>query len=390
MVAMVVDDVSIVAPGFDKDTKLREFDTQYRETLADLGFQTKDPDPLGFKAFQRIQEGEVLGFVLNTRDLTWSLSREKNDKILEQIEKVYDKTNLKTSVPITLKEAQKTAGKLQAICACWTKINIWLMFITRDITLYLQKYPDRNKLKESAQKNDFKFSYQARTDLHFLRAVLCHVQHHWIPITNPDKTPPAMADVVVYTDASGKIDGKPEEPGPALGILIPPQPGTIARAVSFPLPLEFLKQTDDLRHNYGNTILLEGLGILACLLRFPNTFKGKTAVFYTDSTGFTTAFQRSRTKGYYNAYLLRNIMLVTEALDCKLTVTWQRRRSTNFAAAADTLTHQSFEDVPPAIQYQRVESLPEPIHTTLVTSLNFQENSFHKMWQRILKYWYLQ
>ena len=60
MVAMVVDDVSIVAPGFDKDTKLKEFDIQYRETLADLGFQTKDPDPLGFKAFQRIQEGEAI------------------------------------------------------------------------------------------------------------------------------------------------------------------------------------------------------------------------------------------------------------------------------------------------------------------------------------------
>ena len=386
---MVVDDVTCVTTAAAADTELAQFDKSYRGILGRLGFKTKDPDPHCFKAFQQTQVGEVLGFVLNTRDLTWSFSKEKNDKIIEAIDLVYDLHNVRKRVYVTLKMAQRAVGKLQAISACWDGINPWLIFPDRDIVLYHQNNPEVNKLKESSQPRNFYFSLQARRDIHLLRAILYNIHQQWIPITDPDNTPPVMNDLCVYTDASAKVDGDPAEPGPALGIYIPPQPGAIARAVAFPLPMEFLVASDDVRHNYGNTILLEGLAILACLTRFPTTFAGKTVTFYTDSAGFALIFRRKRTKGHYNAYLLRSLLLVLDRINCKATVKWQRRRSDSHAAAADTLTHQSFSDVHPAVNYRRVEPLPAPIQRTLVTSTNYNCNTFHMLSTRILHYWKL-
>ena len=196
-----------------------------------------------------------------------------------------------------------------------------------------------------------------------------------------------MFEVVAYTDASNRIDQKPGEPGPALGLLIPNQQGVIARALSFPLPLPFLHGKDERGNNHGNTILTEGLAVLSALIRYPNTFQGKTVLFYTDSTGLVQNYKKCKAKGFYNAHLIRCLYLVKERLHCNLTITWQRRRSTAGTRAADTLTHQDFSEVPPHVNYQKIEELPKPILVTLNQSIVYKTNSFNKLWPRILKYW---
>ena len=73
----------------------------------------KPPDPSGFKAFRRIQRGEVLGVLLDTNLHLWSLSREKNTKIIEAIDLCYYKDDLSRERPVKLKTAQKALGKVQ-------------------------------------------------------------------------------------------------------------------------------------------------------------------------------------------------------------------------------------------------------------------------------------
>ena len=385
---MCVDDVTIITPGFAVNTHLDDFDRLYKETLAQLGFSTKPHDPKGFKAFTKLQVGEILGFVINSNTHHWSMSAEKTEKIIEAMDAAYTEENINTPVFITLKQGQKIDGKLTALAACWPRVSTWLLFINRDIGRYLQQNPEQNKKSQKQQKNDFAFSKQARADIKLLRALLCNINVHWVPIQNPDKTPPLMFDVTVYTDASAKVDIKPGENGPALGVYIPEQHEVIPRAIAFPLPMEFLLGKDEKHFNYGNTQLLEGLGILASLLRFPNTFKGKTVNFYTDSLNLVTAYKRGRTGGLYKAYLLRSLYLVTEMLNCNLHLTWQQRRSDRNTAAADNLTHQLFDEVPASVQFRKVEQLPDPIQDTLVTSVNYCDNTFHLLLKRIIQYLY--
>ena len=387
-VDMVVDDVTVIVPGFAVNTKLEEFDKTYRETIARLGYSTKPHDPKGFKAFTKLQIGEILGFIINADTHHWSLSVEKTDKIIEALECAYNHSNINQPKPITLKQAQRIDGKLTALAACWPGINTWLTFINGDVARYLRENPKQNRKAQHLQRQNFFFSKQARSDIKLLRALLCNINNHWIPIQNPDKTPPLMFDVTAYTDASAKVDLKPGEPNPSLGLLIPTQYGVIPRAVSFPVPIEFLKSKDDKTYNYGNTQLIEGLAILASIIRFPNTFKGKTVNFYTDSLSLVAAYKKGRTSGLYKAYLLRTLNVVADLLQCKLHITWQRRRSDSYTAAADDLTHQQFEGVPANVRYRKVETLPDPIATTLNTSVDFTQNTFHLMLYRVIKYLY--
>ena len=386
-VSMCVDDVCAVVCKEKIDTELAELDAQYKNTLNYLGFETKKVDPKGYKAFHRLKKGEVLGALLNTEDLTWSLSDEKNTKIIEALDETYHKHNLNKPKKINLKTAQKCVGKLNALQACYDEITNHIMFVNRDLTLYLKEHPELNKTAQQHQPKNFQFSKLARKELHFMRALLTGIRNTWIPLTDPDKSQKIMADVVTYTDASAKTELKTGEALPALGILIPPQYGVTARAVALPIPLEFLTSKSENKNNFGQTMLTEALAILAAIIRFPNTYKNKYAVFYTDCQSLVAVYDRKRPKNYYLSFVFKSIMKLEAILNCKIKLTWQQRRSTSGSKAADTLTHQSQADTPEHVAYRRTEKMPYPIWKTMMTSLKYESNTFHKLWPRILKYW---
>ena len=385
-VSMCVDDVCDVV-GAEKTQDLAQLDYTYKRTLNYLGFETKKTDPLGFKAYHRLQKGEVLGVLLDTKNHLWSLSTEKNSKIIEAIDEVYHRDNIGKTKKVTLKQAQKCQGKLNALTACQKTITRLILFVNRDLTLYLRKYPEENMKAQQYQNRNFQFTQQARKELRLIRAVLHGIRNHWVPVIDPDTTTSAMVDIVCYTDASAKLDLKPGDPKPALGVLIPTQVGAIARAVSFPIPMDFLKGKDDFSYNYGNTMLWECLAMVATLLRYPNSFRNKSTLFITDCSSLVRVYNKGRPKGFYLCWVFKLMYKIEETLNCTVKMTWQRRCSSPYMTAADTLTHQSQQDTPEHVKYRRVENLPYPIAKTLQTSVIFEENTFHRMWQRTTKYW---
>ena len=74
---MVIDDLIAITPGDMADTHLKEFDEEYSRVVKGLNLSEKPPDPSGLKAFRNLPNGELLGFLVNADNHTWSLSEEK-------------------------------------------------------------------------------------------------------------------------------------------------------------------------------------------------------------------------------------------------------------------------------------------------------------------------
>ena len=385
--SMTVDDLVAVVPGSLAQTHLKQFDDEYNRVITGLQLEEKPDDPSGLKAFRNLSTGELLGFIVNAEDHTWSLSEEKYAKIISKVSEAYDVNNLKSEVQITLRTAQAAVGKLQALAGIQPDLKPWLAFLIRDVTLYVKSYPEANT--SSVQAKNFSFSLQSRKDLHFLRGLLVavHERKNWLPIQDPDVIPVTAPDVVVHCDASGQVDVHPGEAGPALGVFIPLQPGVTPRALSFILPMTFLLGKDDKNFNYHHTTLLEGLSIISTILRFPNTFAGKKAVFVLDNQHFVHLFNQGKPRHPYVIYLVRCINLAAHRINSTVVLHWSRRYGTRYCATADHLTHQDFSSVPENVTYRRIEDLPAPVLSTLVTSTTFETNTFSKMWLKIKEYW---
>ena len=385
--SMTVDDLIAVSPGFLAQQQLTQFDNEYHKVVTGLGLEEKPDDPTGLKAFRNLSTGDLLGFIVNADNHTWSLAPEKYAKIITKLSEVYNAEDTNAEVTVTLRTAQAAVGKLQALATIQPDLQPWLSFLIRDVTKYIKLHPEANTATH--QQRDFRFTIQSRKDLHFLRGLLVatHEAQHWLPLQDPDVLTPLAPDVVIHCDASGRVVINPGEAGPALGVFIPVQPGVIPRAVSFTLPLEFLLSRDDKSQNYHHTTLLEGLSVLSTILRFPNTFAGKTVVFVMDNLVFSRIYNTGKPRHEYVSHLVRCINLAAHRVNSTVVIHWKRRYSTRYCAIADQLTHQDFSSVPAHVTYRRIEQLPPPIHTTLVTSLSHSNNSFHKMWREIMYYW---
>ena len=385
-VEMVVDDVVVINPAHQPDT-LAAFDEAYSTTMERIGLKTKPADPTGFKAFRELTRGEVLGFIIDTETLSWNFGLEKRDKIILALEATYNKHDINRPVLINLKTAQRAYGKLNAITACWTHIKAWLIFISRDIGQYIIRNPGANDAPARQQKLNFQFSHQARRDLHFLRAVIVTMETAWIPLSNPEPHTPSMFDINIYTDASGQTDLQPGDKPPALGVIIPPHSGVEARAVSFPVPMDFLLAEDDVTKNHHNSMFLEGLAITTAIVKWPETFRNKTVLATTDSLSLLYIYNSGRPKGVYMGHLIRALYIITDWLKCDLHLKWNKRRNTEYDQMADDLTHQNFSSVTPDFTNQAVEELPEPILATLTQSVNFDTHVFSDLWIRIISHW---
>ena len=403
-VEMIVDDVVAVCPGFLADTVLTDFDSKYRSIVASIGLSSKPDDDSGYKAFSNrlnnlpLQKtkyhylfcrstGEVLGFLINSTNHTWSLSPDKSAKILQTIDLAYNKYDLHQKVYITIKLGQRILGKLTALSAVFPAVNQWICFLSRDLSVKLKKWPAENKLSEQQQSRVLAFSFRARRDLHFIRAIIASLKDHWIPIVNPDRPIPVTVHVVVHTDASCQLNTPPGQPGPALGIIIPVQVGVVPRAASFVLDRNFLCSFDQRGQNAHNTSLVECFSILVTLIRWPNTFLGKSVVFVTDNSSLVANFKKRRPRGLYLCYVMRCVYNVADRLSCDLHVTWQARCSSLYSTLVDQLSHQNFTSVPEVFQYRVIEDLPLPLKATLQSSYVYKSNTFHKLWSRILHYW---
>ena len=147
---------------------------------------------------------------------------------------------------------------VQALAQIFPPATWLLLFLQKTVNTFLADFPEENKIPLHRQSQSLVFCRKGRRDLRFFRSFLHGIHQFWVPIIGRRLPYPVIAQVIVHTDASGQIDIEEGEPGPALGVVIPTQPGTIARACSFPLPMQWLTAEDNRSANHHNTLLLEG------------------------------------------------------------------------------------------------------------------------------------
>ena len=285
------------------------YNLRYREVMARLNLEVKPHDPDLRKTFFPSQEGEILGYWVDMKNLTWSIALGKVQDILRQIDKILDPSDHTKQYPTTLKTFQRVQGKLADLAKLSTHIRSNLMIISQELAWAVSKWPQENDLPESRQTTRRWLSDRAARDLLYLRAIVAQLPHHHLPLQDPRKPRPVSADLVIFCDASGITTSTAY-----CGILItrgPLHPYDLALA--YEIPNAFLNAQDEKNLNCYNTILLELLSILAVVLEFGPLLQHRKILFVTDCLNLVTIVQNKRVPNGRNAaYALQTLVEAAE------------------------------------------------------------------------------
>ena len=381
---LVVDD-SVFVDG--NPTRVHEYNLRYREVMATLNLDVKDHDEELRKTFHPSEQGEVLGYWLNGTEKTWTISSNKINDVLRQIDMLIDPSEPLTDKPNTMKALQRVEGKFADFGKLSSFIKVKLMMVSFAKNRATSLYESENELPESKQSKQVWLSPQAKKDLRYLRAIAARLETHRLPLEDPRPDNSISAEVVVFCDASGDINN------PAYcGVLI--TRGSLCShdiALSYLLPLVFLTTKDETNFNYHNSILLELLSILATVIELGPVLTGRTILFVTDSLSLVRVMQKRRVpKGRNAAHALQTLW--ETALEAQITVRvkWKRRNSCSWTTAADALSHANFEALPkrkmPGLTCHKLQ-FPRPVFETLRQAAENPPFGFPCLKDRTQEHW---
>ena len=366
---------------------VQQYNDRYRYVMETLGLAVKQHDAELRKTFLPSQEGEVLGYWLNSREMSWTVAESKVADILRQTDTMMDPTDLTLNLPVTLKQFQRVHGKF----ADWAKLSPWLktknMIIAHELARAEKKFDHLNDLPESKQPRSCRLSLRAKEDLRDLRAVAAQIRTHNLPMIDPRPTAHTSAEILVYCDASGDVEQQAY-----LGLLITHGAlHTSDIALSYVLPTSFLKASDAKTSNSANSYLLEMLCMLAFFLEFGPAIANRSVLFVTDSLGLTTTVRNGRNpKGTNACYALQTMKEAANELNAEMRVKWKPRRSCPWTRAADDLSHADFTKMPTNLTTDlqcRELTLPGPLLDTLLDAVHNPLTAFSKLRDRTKKDW---
>ena len=386
---MVVDDSIALATPSNRES-LREYDAAYTKTMHDLGFTTKAASPDPYKAYREATTGEVLGYVFNTIQMTWTMSPKKINAFLEVVDKCIDPNDRFKVWAVPLKTAQKLLGKVISLSCPYKKARRLAPFINLDVAEAVRCFPGQQFVPLEKQLKVVVFSAQAREDIRLIRAFVASLEKVPCKISRPHLIPHSSVQTVIYTDASGRVydeSGQEAEEPPGLGAYIPPGTHATPVAAYFALPMNFLLGQDKKRPNYHHSTLLEMMAVLAVISHQAELLRNQNVLVITDSSALVSIYQSGLPSSGYTAHTLRALNNTCENWNISLNIAWRRRRSDSGSCIADDLTHNSFKLVPDYVQNRISSTLPGPLASVLSESASYHANVFHQLYSRLVKYW---
>ena len=277
--------------------------------MTKLNLEVKLHDPGLRKTFFPSQEGEILGYWVDMKNLTWSIALNKVQDILRQIDKILNPSDHTMQHPVTLKTLQRVEGKLADLAKLSTHIKNRLMVVSHELAHAVSRWPCENDLPESRQINRRWLSDRAAQDLLYLRVVVAQLPHHHLPLQDPRRPKPISAGLVIFCDASGILMSTAY-----CGVLImrgPLHPHDLALA--YEIPNSFLTAQDEKNFNCYNTILLELLSVLATVLELGPLLQHRKVLFVTDCLALVAIFHNRRVPNGKNAaYALQALLEAAE------------------------------------------------------------------------------
>ena len=280
------------------------------------------------KAFVFQGEGEVLGIIINCPNLTWTLRKEKREKMLMYL------ANLHNSKYVSLNDLQVLLGLINVIVLLTPPLRFYKDSIIRDLTKAIES--------EAAGHDFVKLSDESRDQIRIWINIVNELEAHF-PI-HDIKEFPSDNTVVISTDAAGNnLADLDHDIGAGVvwyrfNISTNSKETIIAQA-------DFLRsfvttQCDEYDKHFGSkTSVLEALAVMLALYQFIPNFAGQSLIIDCDNEGLVWAWRKGRSKTCKYLSLLLNAMnYVAVMYSVNLYFRHVKRKTTPASTMADHLT----------------------------------------------------
>ena len=269
------------------------------------------------KAFLYKTKGEILGVVMDTENLTWSLKEKKINKILNILYMMKDKTYT------NLHELQVTMGVITIFMIMSPPLRAFRSYLINDLQL-------------AHQYENIKLSNGSRIELDFWINVLLDIEQGF-PIHSLIPNPP-IGTHIIATDAAGcSQDFLINTIGAGAAMEI----SDTIHLFQAPFPTHLVTTLEDCNgKRYGNkTCVLELCAILLPLYHCIKNYTGCNLIIHTDNLGCVWGWRKGRLKNcIYASCLIEALMTITVTFGVNLHIQHQKRCTTHLTIYADALT----------------------------------------------------
>ena len=297
-----LDDVPNAGP---KNSNICEkFSKTYKEVCTNLNILLAEDCPSKEKAFCNSNEGKVLGIWFDSKDLSWSMPKDKVQKILRNF------FNALNSEVISVLEMQKLMGHLNNLSMMCPFLNGFRGNLNCDLGFSLSNNLDNVRLCE-VSKSDLKVWAGCVLDT-----------ENTLPICT-EPSAPTLSHKVFTSDAAGMADSMERPVRPAVATVGLDEEGRVMFAFRRFWDrdmIEFRKDRDGKR--FGNkTAFLEFVGILIPFILVQKKLMNQHVVMKVDNISCVYAWENKFMKeDVYTSILVRALHLVSSYLCCTVHV----------------------------------------------------------------------
>jgi hypothetical protein len=324
-----LDDVPMVSP---KNSGLTEkFYTEYRNICAKINLPLAEQCPLNEKAFGPTNTGTVLGINFNSKNLTWSLSTEKKEKLFQIIDNF---TNQKTC---NLKEIQKLIGKLTD----FSQMCCFMKGFKYNLLSLLKKFEDKDDCKKIITAN-------VKHDIQIWKKAI-EAASFGLPIPGIVDEPP-LNHLTFISDAAGasfrwikgtKINTTKGETRGVASIGYDGDYISFLGTITWPETLLTSAVSSNGKNFASKSTTLEMIGLLIPFLSIPWKLWGRHIVLEVDNTAVQYGWQKKYCKNDpETSILIRALHIVEAFLHCRIYVQHVKRISTDMAKLADSFSRE--------------------------------------------------
>ena len=280
------------------------------------------------KAFVSQDEGEVLGIIINCPNLTWTLRKEKRDKMLMYL------ANLHNSKYVSLNDLQILLGLINVIVLLTPPLRFYKDFIIRDLT---------RAIESEATGHDFVVISDETRDQIRIWINIVNALESYFPIHDISDFP-CDSTVVISTDAAGNnLSDLNHDIG--AGVVwykfnYDTNSNETVIAQAFFLRSFVTTQCDEYDKHFGSkTSVLEAMAVMLALHHFIPNFAGQSLIIDCDNEGLVWAWKKGRSKTCKYLSLLLNAMnYVAIMYSVNLYFRHVKRKTTPASIMADHLT----------------------------------------------------
>jgi hypothetical protein len=325
-VGETVDDITAVAPN-KGESALARFVCTYRQELASLNIKAAASDPECTKAFDSSREGEILGVIFSTPDMTWNLGQRKTKKLADRLWMMSS-----SRAALSLHEAEVLVGEVEYFSQLAPPITLLVSNLREFLKSIIASHTASKRHDRNA--TCLPITEELKDVCRTMAAIVKDTVEYPLPILL-ERFKDLLA-MPVFTDASGCLNSNP-----SLGILIERYNRTQPLVASLRFPYKFLHACDKHGHAiYCKSTLLEALGYLATLLLCPHRVVGLSVSFKIDSMSAVSALKKgSSPSDELTTTIVRASRVVAASLNCDISSEWIPRRSNRQSVIADDLTH---------------------------------------------------